>query len=104
MYVFDSLIGNVDRNYTNVLVDLDRDSFYLIDHSRAFRTGSRIDKMGKGKGVRIPAAVAERLRSLSRAELDELLGDLLSREQIRSIVARRDRVLKVLAKGDLLPG
>lgn len=103
MFVFDSLIGNIDRNFTNVLVDLDHDSFFLIDHSRSFRTETRIDKMGEGKGVPIPAAIAERLRSMSRQELNDLLGDLLSQQQIRSIVARRDRLLKVLAKSDLLP-
>jgi hypothetical protein len=103
MWVFDALIANIDRNYGNVLVDLQRDSFYLIDHSRAFRSSGKIPKLEEGKGVPIPASLATRLENLDVEELKELLGDLLSPDQIRAIGVRRDRLLKALAKHDLLP-
>jgi hypothetical protein len=103
MWVFDAVIANIDRNYGNVLVDLDQDSFYLIDHSRAFRSSGRVPKPGEGKGVPIPEALAARLQKLDVGELKELLGDLLSPDQIRAIGVRRDRLLKVLAKHSLLP-
>ena len=104
MYVFDALIGNIDRNYTNVLVDLGRDSFFLIDHSRSFRTSGKVPKPGEGKGVPISVQVAARLEALTVEDLQALLGDLLSRDQIRAVSGRRDRLLKVLAKHHLLPG
>jgi hypothetical protein len=103
MWVFDALIANIDRNYGNVLVDLQQDSFYLIDHSRAFRSSGKIPKLEEGKGVPIPPSLATRLEALDVEELKELLRDLLSPDQIRAIAVRRDRLLKALAKHDLLP-
>jgi hypothetical protein len=104
MRILDALILNVDRNRTNVLITTYDDGFHLIDHSRAFRQGRRLPRWETGWGATaVPGEVTERLRSLDREVLCELLGDLLEDRQIRPILKRRDALLRQLEKNSLLP-
>jgi len=100
MYVLDALIYNVDRNFGNVLVDLDRDVFHPIDHSRAFRLSPKPPPSVQGKtdGLAISEAVDQRLRALDLETLQNLIGDLLEDKQVRAIIKRRDRLVKILDK------
>lgn len=104
MYVFDSLIGNIDRNTDNVLLNLAEDRFYLIDHSRTFRSTRDVEDLTRRRVVPIPAPVAESLRALDRSILERHLGDLVSGAQARAILKRRDLVLEQLEELGLLPG
>jgi hypothetical protein len=103
MYVLDALILNVDRNYGNVLVNLEEDVFHPIDHSRAFRLSSVPPPADGSSDIPIPERVARRLADLDLPTLQAALGELLEPEQIRAIVKRRDRLLKQLDKRGLLP-
>lgn len=104
MYVLDALIYNVDRNPTNILVGkVDPDVFHPIDHSRAFRPNAALPPETGGAGVPIPPRVAKALQAFDLDDLTALLGDLLERDQIRTLVKRRDRLVKRLAKRGLLP-
>ena len=100
MYVLDVLIYNVDRNFSNVLVDLGRDVFHPIDHSRAFRLSPKPPPSTRGKADQfdLPADVDQRLRSFDLATLQALVGDLLEDEQVQAILKRRDRLVKMLDK------
>ncbi len=100
MYVLDALIYNVDRNFGNVLVDLDRDVFHPIDHSRAFRLSAKPPPSAHGKTdeLKIPEQVDHLLRAIDLETLELLVGDLLKERQVRAIIKRRDRLVKMLDK------
>jgi len=100
MYVLDVLIYNVDRNFGNVLVNLDRDVFHPIDHSRAFRLSPKPPPsvQGKTEGFHLSADVDRRLRALDLETLRGQMGDLLEEKQVRAIIKRRDRLVKLLDK------
>ena len=103
MYVLDALIMNVDRNFGNVLVNIEDDVFHPIDHSRAFRLSVKPPAASGGSEVPVPEQVAEKLSAFDLEDLQGLLGDLLEPAQIRAIAKRRDRLVKQLDKRGLLP-
>jgi hypothetical protein len=94
MKLFDQLIANIDRNQGNLLYDKDWHLF-LIDHSRAFTTRSSLD------GIAALGAIDRRLwtkiDALSAADLDAALGDWLSPNERRALLARRDRMRATIA-------
>jgi hypothetical protein len=100
--VLDALIFNTDRNWGNVLVNIQTDGFHLIDHSRSFRTTKSLPDLQEQRPIPLPARVAKALRSLDLPSLQAELGDLLSKRQLRSILARRDLLVEDLERRDLL--
>ncbi len=100
MYILDALIYNVDRNLGNVLVDLERDIFYPIDHSRSFRLSPKPPKSNRGASdeLSLPEHVGQRLRAFDFKTLQALVGDLLDDSQVRAVIKRRDRLVKMLDK------
>ncbi len=104
MYVLDAVIFNTDRHFGNVLVEADGDAFYLIDHSRSFRTSKKLPKLQEQRPIPVAASVVTRLNQLDETTLHERLGDLLTKCQRRAILARRDRLVEQLkAKGLIAP-
>jgi hypothetical protein len=103
MYILDQLIANVDRNYDNILVDADDDRFFLIDHSRSFRFRSSVDPPDLPQPVPLSERATTQLEALDREVIEEVVGDLLSKRQIRALAARRNNLLKVLSHEGLLP-
>lgn len=94
MRLFDALILNVDRRQENWLVDKDTWELYLIDHSRAFRDRRQLSPEFNDQRARLTKAAYDRLTALEETALTELLGDLLSRLQIRALLARRDLIVE----------
>ena len=92
--MFDALIQNTDRNLGNTLYDLDDWSMYLIDHSRAFRLGKKLEKGFATQMLTLDRDVYGNLQTLEEARLMEVLSDLLSKAQIKSIVKRRDKIVE----------
>jgi hypothetical protein len=95
MAVFDALIYNTDRTQENILLTEPGSRMWLIDHSRAFALRPGLPPLERGRPAMAPALV-ERLRELDRERLDGALRGLLTRGQIRAILARRDRLLRGL--------
>lgn len=93
MRVFDVLIYNEDRNQSNLLFDRDDGMLRLIDHSRSFRTHRGRPAFYENARLRMPEALAKRLRALDREVLHELVGGLLNRKQIRALLKRRDEIM-----------
>lgn len=95
MKLFDQLIANIDRNQGNLLQDADGHLF-LIDHSRAFGTRRSL------KGLEGPSQVDRRLwariESLTRADLEAAMGDMLTHTQISALLARRDAMRRQIAE------
>jgi hypothetical protein len=93
MAMFDSLIGNRDRNLANTPRD-PAWNLILLDHSRAFGTGAepQLDL------TRIDKELWSRIEGLSRAQLDAALGPWLDKDQISAIVDRRERMRAALGR------
>ena len=93
--VFDNLIGNIDDNAGNILVDPEW-NMVLIDHSRAFA----VDRMPFEKEMtRVDRALFERLKALDEAGLMKqvrpwVLGD----GAVRAILKRRDKIVAQFEK------
>ena len=64
---------------------------WAIDHSRAFKT--RATLLAEDDLERFPAGLLERLRSLTAGELEQALGDWLSKKQRKGLLARRDLII-----------
>lgn len=102
MYVLDALIFNTDRNWGNVLVNLPTEGFHLVDHSRSFRTTKKLPDLQEQRPIPIPARVVLALRSLDLPGLQAELGGVLSKAQLRSVLARRDLLVQDLERRHLL--
>ena len=70
MYIFDDLIGNIDRNLGNLLIDGDW-KLWLIDHSRAFQQGDEIKNAKRVLWVR--TAFWEALKAL---DMEDVAADV----------------------------
>jgi hypothetical protein len=90
--VFDNLIGNIDRNQGNLLIDPEW-NLILIDHSRAFTNTQTMPF----PMTRIDREFLQRLRGLTKEDLDARLGKLVP-DGTRPILARRDRIVKQFDK------
>jgi hypothetical protein len=85
MAMFDNLIGNRERNKRNML----RDGVWnliLIDHSRAFGSGSELFH----KLNRIDEDLWARIEALTRSQLDAALQSWLGESEIKAILDRRE--------------
>lgn len=93
MYVFDNLVGNLDGNLGNILIDRSW-KVWLIDHTRAFTTN---------RGLIEPRLLNRCERNLFVAldELDEgltraRLGPFLTTPEIDAVLARREAIVALL--------
>ena len=93
MKMFDNLIGNIDRNAGNLLID-DEWHLFLIDHSRAFVSATRLPfPMG-----RIDKALWDRMGALDEPTLTTVIGKWVGRGEIRAMLKRRDKMQEVIDK------
>lgn len=91
MLVFDSFIGNVDRNNGNILYD-ENWNHWLIDHSRAFV--KRDDRMRYLDEIHWCARrLYEGLRDIDAAQLQELVSPPLGPIEIDFMLRRRDKII-----------
>lgn len=90
MLLFDALIGNVDRNAGNLLID-GHWKLWLIDHTRAFYGSAPYDGLD---GVDwVERDLWRRLRALDRDGLRSVLGEHLSNTRIDALLRRRDEIV-----------
>ena len=110
--VFDNLVGNIDRNAGNLLVDA-LWNLILIDHSRAFTETKTLpfETLTRGKEkvelmTRIDRPFFERVEALDFPTLKQRVGPwVLGDGWLRALLKRRDRVVEhfkalAAAKGD----
>jgi hypothetical protein len=93
MRLFDELISNTDRNMGNMVYTKDW-RLWAIDHTRAFRKNTDLKK--PHYVVRCDRQVFERLKALDRDMLKKELGKYLDDGHIKSLLARRDAIVKKL--------
>jgi len=90
--VFDQLVCNTDRNLMNLLITKDW-KLWMLDHTRAFRTQTTLPR--EVNVVKCDRKLLVQLRRLNKKDLEQRLKPLLNTEQIDSLLARRDAILKV---------
>jgi len=87
MLVLDELLGNVDRNPGNMLIDANW-KVWLIDHTRAFQQGDELRNAGRIRMVR--RAFWEALKSLDEDTVKATLSEELDGNNIKDMFKRRD--------------
>jgi len=90
--LFDNLIGNIDPNLGNWLVD-PAWNLILIDHTRAFtRDTDMVHPL-----LRVDLELWARVQQLTEASLDAAIGRWVGRAEIKAILKRRDKLAEVIA-------
>ncbi len=88
--VFDQLIFNTDRNTGNILILKDW-RIALIDHTRAFRIRRDLENP---KALRqCDRQLFEKLKGLTENTLERELAQYLRPEEIKGLLARRDKIV-----------
>jgi hypothetical protein len=93
--VFDELVYDTDANLTNVLIGEDW-KLWRIDFSRAFRTYKEL-KDPKNL-VRCDRQLFEKLKALNANELTEKTKQYLTKDEIKDVMARRDKIVAYFQK------
>ena len=91
--LFDALIGNTLRNETNLLVDPDSE-IILVDHVGVFSSDTEL----RNPPAHFDRRLLAKLRALREDEVQIRLTKILSREDIKNVLKRRDALLTHLAK------
>jgi hypothetical protein len=96
--VFDQLIANDDRNGGNLIMDQNW-RVWMIDHTRAFRTRKEVESIAGLTAI--DRGVLAKIKSLEEAQMRKDFGKLLDKDEIKSLLSRRDQIVKVFAeRGD----
>ena len=93
-HAWDVLIYNLDRTHENVLYTKDDWMVWLIDHTRAFSSNLGRPPVFRDNKIVLSDDFAAAVGRLDEATLQAELGDRLSKSQIRSLLKRRDQLLK----------
>jgi hypothetical protein len=95
MWVFSELICDTDRNETNMLVTEDW-KLWMIDFSRAFRPWH--DLLDPGHLVMCDRQLLANLRQLKEADVLEKTKPHLSKDLVKALMARRDKIVAFFDK------
>jgi hypothetical protein len=91
--MFDNLIGNLDPNLGNWLVDPEW-NLIVIDRTRAFTPNAKLYH----ELMNIDAALWEKMKALDEPGLKAALGQWLDESAIKGIIQRRDKMQEVVDK------
>jgi len=88
--VFDQLVYDTDVNLTNVLIGEDW-KVWRIDFTRAFRLNK--DLKDPGDLLRCDRQLLEKLRTLDGDQLAEKTKHYLTKDEVKAVMARRDKIV-----------
>jgi hypothetical protein len=91
--MLDNLIGNIDPNLGNWLVD-PAWNLILIDHTRSFTSTNKLYHQMSS----VDMALWEKMKALDEATLEKVIGQWLERGMIKGILDRRDKMQEVIDK------
>jgi len=91
--MFDDLIGNIDPNLGNWLVDSEW-NIILIDHSRAFTDTKELYH----QLLYYDTDLWEKMKALDEATLTSALGNWVDKNGIKAMLVRRDKMQQVIDK------
>ena len=89
--MFDNLIGNIDPNLGNWLLD-DQWNIILIDHSRSFTDTKELYH----QLIFVDADLWEKMKALDEATLTAKLGTWVDKNGIKAMLQRRDKMEQVI--------
>jgi hypothetical protein len=90
MRVWDELIQNKDRNAGNIVWTKDW-TMWLIDHTRAFRSGGSLLK--PAELLRVERTMFDKMKQLTEAAVSKTMKGILNPGEIRSMLKRRDAIV-----------
>ncbi|HEV3207523.1 MAG TPA: hypothetical protein VGZ28_11265 [Terriglobales bacterium] len=93
--VLDQLVYDNDPNLTNVLIGADW-QIWRVDFSRAFRLSK--DLRNPGDLVRCDRQLLEKLKALDGNELTERTKHYLTKDEVKALMARRDKIVATFQK------
>ena len=99
--VFNELVYNTDFNQGNQLITADW-KIWLVDFTRAFRPFKKLFQ--PANLWRIDEPLLERLRGLTREQIDDRLSCCLTRPERRALLARRDIIVRHYSPRDRASG
>ena len=91
--MFDDLIGNIDPNLGNWLVDPSW-NLVLIDHTRAFTTTKELYH----QLIQVDPELGGKMKALDEASVTAAIGNWVGKGEIRAILQRRDKMQQVVDK------
>jgi len=94
--VFDQLVDDTDANLTNVLIGEDW-KLWRIDFTRAFRSQKDL-KDPQANLVRCDRQLLEKLKTLDGKELAEKTKHYLDKDDVKAVMARRDKIVEHFQK------
>lgn len=89
-HVFDQLIANTDRNLGNFVITKDW-TVWLVDHTRAFRAVRGIPE--PKNLTKCCRALLERLRTISKDEIETKLSPWVGKFEMQGLLARKDLIV-----------
>ena len=93
--VFDSLTGDTDINLTNVLIGADW-KIWRVDFTRAFRLHK--DLKDSKDLVRCERKLFDKLKTLDGNELAAKTKGYLTKDEVKAVMARRDKIVAQFQK------
>jgi hypothetical protein len=93
--VFDQLVSDSDPNLTNVLIG-ENWQIWRIDFSRAFRQNK--DLKDPKDLVRCDRQLLEKLKALDQNALTEKTKGYLTKDEVKGVMARRDKIVAQFQK------
>lgn len=90
--IFNELVYNTDPNLGNLLITHDW-KLRMIDFTRAFRLYRQLREPENIENCRPDRRVYNGLLGLNEEVLGQRLGDVLRRNEIRAVLARRDHII-----------
>ncbi len=93
--VFTQLVFDMDRNLTNLLIGPEW-QLYMIDFSRAFRLHHQLKN--EKDLVKCDRQLLDRLRKLTRSEVEQATQKYLTKDEIKAILLRRDKIVAYFEK------
>jgi hypothetical protein len=94
--VFDQLVYDIDANLTNVLIGEDW-KIWRVDFTRAFRLRTDL-KNPNEELVRCDRQLFEKLKALDGNQLAERTKHYLTKDEVKAVMARRDKIVEHFQK------
>jgi hypothetical protein len=94
--VFDQLVDDTDANLTNVLIGEDW-KIWRVDFTRAFRSQKDL-KDPQANLVRCDRQLLEKLKTLDAKEVAEKTKHYLDKDDVKAVMARRDKIVEHFQK------
>jgi len=94
--VFDQLVDDTDANLTNVLIGEDW-KIWRVDFTRAFRSQKGL-KDPQANLVRCDRQLLEKLKTLDAKEVAEKTKHYLDKDDVKAVMARRDKIVEHFQK------